>query len=147
MDGDYTSRDAITGGQGACPPGWHLPADQEWKNLEEYLGMEWSETIDDGWRQSGWVGGKLKESGLAHWLSPNLGATDSLGFNAIPGGYLNSEPDSTSSHTGKIATFWTAKAYCPTRAWFRSLSYSDAGLGRFWYLYSGARSVRCVRDI
>jgi uncharacterized protein (TIGR02145 family) len=24
----------------ACPDGWHLPGDDEWKNMETYLGME-----------------------------------------------------------------------------------------------------------
>jgi len=32
------------------------------------------------------AGGKLKEKGSAHWLE-NVGATDSTGFSALPGGY------------------------------------------------------------
>jgi uncharacterized protein (TIGR02145 family) len=41
MDENFESKHEIIGGQGACPPGWHLPSDQEWKILEEYLGMDW----------------------------------------------------------------------------------------------------------
>lgn len=35
----YTWNEAKT----SCPSGWHTPSDQEWKNLETYLGMEVTE--------------------------------------------------------------------------------------------------------
>jgi uncharacterized protein (TIGR02145 family) len=57
-----------------CPTGWHVPSDAEWTTLTDYLG---GEAI---------AGGKLKETGTAHWDSPNTGATDETGFTAFPGG-------------------------------------------------------------
>jgi uncharacterized protein (TIGR02145 family) len=146
MDGDFNSKHDIIGGQGACPPGWHLPGDQEWKILEEYLGMDWSESIKEGWRYSGNVGGKLKELGSNHWAVPNVGASDTFGFKALPAGSYDSIPSFCSLRNGEVAAFWTSTVYCTTRSMYRSLSYLDAGIGRHRYYYYGGRSIRCVKD-
>ena len=44
----------------ACPAGWHLPGDDEWKLLETYLGMSQQDLGNEGFRASGSVGNKLK---------------------------------------------------------------------------------------
>jgi uncharacterized protein (TIGR02145 family) len=61
--------------QGASPAGWHIPNAAEWQELINSLGGETA------------AGGKLKESGTAHWSSPNTGATNETGFAAVPSGY------------------------------------------------------------
>ena len=43
-----------------CPTGWHVPNDTEWTTLTTYLGG------------TAVAGGKLKETGTAHWYSPNF---------------------------------------------------------------------------
>jgi uncharacterized protein (TIGR02145 family) len=58
-----------------CPTGWHVPSDAEWKTLIKYLG---GQDI---------AGGKLKETGTLHWSSPNTGASNEIGFTALPGGF------------------------------------------------------------
>jgi uncharacterized protein (TIGR02145 family) len=146
MDGDYSSSEALVGEQGVCPPGWHLPTDEEWFILEENMGMSEGETNKDGWRYSGNVGGKLKEAGTSHWAEPNYEATDSIGFTALPGGSRDQTASFCSLTGGEGAAFWTATAYNAGQAWYRNLSYLDAGIGRHRYYKYGGRSVRCVKD-
>jgi uncharacterized protein (TIGR02145 family) len=57
-----------------CPSGWHLPANYEFTVLTNFLG---GDSV---------AGVKLKEAGIAHWASPNSGATNETGFTALPGG-------------------------------------------------------------
>ncbi len=61
------------GSQGACPCGWHVPSDEEWKELENYLGG------------SNIAGGKMKEAGISHWNAPNTGSDNSSGLTFLPG--------------------------------------------------------------
>lgn len=56
-----------------APTGWHIPTITEWYELIDNVGGK------------AVAGGKLKESGTSHWTSPNLDATNSSGFTAIPG--------------------------------------------------------------
>jgi len=60
-----------------CPAGWQVPTEGDMFTLETTLG---GSTV---------AGGKLKEAGLLHWLSPNTGATNEFGFTALPGGFRN----------------------------------------------------------
>ena len=82
-----------------CPSGWHVPSNEEWLTLRKYLGGE------------DLVGGKLKETGISHWQSPNSGATNESGFTALPGGgrlCIGTGNEGNFSGKGTICSFWTA---------------------------------------
>lgn len=67
---------AATDPRGLAPKGYHIPNDSEWKTLSDCLGGV------------NVAGGKLKSIGISLWQSPNLNATNSSGFNGIPGGKI-----------------------------------------------------------
>jgi len=117
----------------ACPPGWHLPGDDEWTALTNFLG--------------GIVvaGGKMKETGTAHWLSPNTGATNESGFSALPGGFRN-ESYGSFINVGEYCMWWSSKEYYSSWAWNRYLYYNTADVIRLDYHKAYGFSVRCVRD-
>ncbi|MCK5136167.1 MAG: fibrobacter succinogenes major paralogous domain-containing protein [Bacteroidales bacterium] len=143
MNGTGSSVANPSGVQGVCPSGWHLPSDDEWKQLEMHLGMIQTEADKEGWRGTN-EGGKLKETGTTYWNSPNIGATNTSGFTALPGG--NRYDYGTFFNVGSSALFWTTSEYSGSAAWARSLSYNIAEVYRGNYTKSNGFSVRCVRD-
>ena len=71
---------AIADERNACPTGWHVPTNEEWVEMIDFLGGE------------DVAGGKLKTTGTIGagtgiWMEPNTGATNEAGFNAVPAGY------------------------------------------------------------
>ena len=58
--------------RGICPEGFHVPSDEAFNELTYYLGG-----IVNTY-SGGDVGGKMKETGLDHWNSPNTGATNEI---------------------------------------------------------------------
>ena len=123
----------------ACPTGWHLPSDDEWKELEMSLGMSQSEVDMAGWRGTD-EGEKMKST--YGWIS-NGNGTNSSGFNALPGGNRNSNSDF--EYMGLWCLFWTDTPWS-TNAIYRLLSYNEDRIRRYNYNIYDAYSVRCVKD-
>ncbi len=73
--------------------GWHVPTQAEWITLSTYLGG------------ASVAGGKLKESGLTYWNSPNTGATNEVGFNLRGGATRNSDGGFTAA-LGSLHYLW-----------------------------------------
>ncbi len=124
----------IQGGEGICPSGWHLPTNEEWTTLTDHLG---GVSI---------AGGKMKEVGLAHWDSPNTGATNESGFTALPGGYRF--VNGNFFYLTSFAYFWSSSNYYSTNdyAWYRELYCNSASVGVTEQDMDFGMSVRCVLD-
>ncbi len=135
--------DAAVDSRNIAPVGWHVPTDAEWKQLEMYLGMSQTEADATGRRGTD-EGGKLKEVGTAHWVSPNTGSTNESGFSALPGGHRNY--DGIFSSMGRVAAFWSSTVRIGNGAWYRILGYDYSEVSRNSYSEQGGFSVRCVKD-
>ncbi len=124
---------AVNDSRGLAPEGWHIPTDEEWKELEMYLGT------NEGSKLAGnpalWKDGDLK----------NNNAFRESGFSALPGGYRNSY-DGNFYDMGYSATFWSASEDYNVGAWYRYLSYHDSDITRSGYYKLGGFSVRCLRE-
>ncbi|MBP7102434.1 MAG: fibrobacter succinogenes major paralogous domain-containing protein [Bacteroidales bacterium] len=115
-----------------CPTGWHVPTSEEWNELSEYLG--------------GYVvaGGKLKETGTTHWLSPNEGATNESGFTALPGGLRYGW--GTFDYIGEDGFWWSSTETSTINAFSRTLHDYDGDLDIINSNKVAGFSVRCVKD-
>ncbi len=124
----------------AALPGWRLPSDSDWMQLELQLGMDPAELQLD-WSQTEFrgddEGGQLKQIGTVLWQAPNAGATDAHGFGALPGGFLGVGGGYDS--LGRDGRYWSTGA----SRYFRS---DRAHLNRYFGSPEYGFSVRCMRD-
>lgn len=124
---------AVNDSRGLTPAGWHVPSDAEWTTLENCL---------DAISPTGNVGGKLKETGIIHWASPNTGATNSSGFTGLSGG---ARFYTAFFNIGLVGDWWSSTENSINASYLNLLFISgsaDRGLdGKQCGL-----SVRCVRD-
>ncbi len=134
---------AVNDPRGLAPEGWHVPSDDEWKELERNLGMKKAEVESKGWRGSE-HGYKLKATGTAHWHEPNSAANNETGFNALPGGYRDVE--GFFYVIGNAGYWWTSTEYQSYFAWFRSLFYTSGKIHRITSYEGDGFSVRCIKD-
>jgi uncharacterized protein (TIGR02145 family) len=144
IDGEESSFSNPSGVKGICPDGWHLPSDEEWLILEKYLGMNEAEANSVKWRNSGIVGGALKEAGTSHWESPNTEGTNTSGFSALGGGERN--PSGIFRYLNNFTGFWSASDYDASFGFYRFLGYDRIGVDRNYTSKSYGFYVRCIKD-
>ncbi len=135
----------VTDPRGICPEGWHIPSDSEFRELELYLGMDEADTGAVCQLEGNDIAGKLKEVGNAHWISPNVGATNESGFTSLPAGYRR-RFDKNFDYLGSYACFWTSTEYNELNAWYRHLYNDKSGICRTRNLKNYGFSVRCIKD-
>ena len=123
---------AVNDLRGLAPNGYHIPTDAEWTTLTSYLGG----TVT--------AGGKMKEAGTSHWLSPNTNATNSSGFAGLPGGsrFYSGDFDGI----GASGYWWSSSEGYTGYAWYRSLSYDNGNVNSYGNDERVGFSVRCLRD-
>jgi uncharacterized protein (TIGR02145 family) len=125
----------------ACPEGWHLPTDEEWKTLEMELGLNQNSLDSNGYRGAP-TGRKLKSD--HGWYNEGNGSNSS-GFNALPGGYA-SEGNEWFFFVGQFGCWWTATGKSETGAWTRGLYFETSMVRRESSFKNNRYSVRCIKD-
>jgi uncharacterized protein (TIGR02145 family) len=131
---------ALTDSRNIAPAGWHVPSDEEWKILSDFLG---GEDI---------AGGKLKstgniEDGNGLWYSPNTGASDEFGFKAFPGNYRDGYSGGEfGDYIGDVGYWWTSTSYSNGQAYSRRTVFHTSVLENKIMSKKYGFSVRCVKD-
>lgn len=115
-----------------APKGWHVPNYADWNVLIDNLGGKQS------------TGGKLKEAGFYHWLSPNENADNASGFTSIPAGRRSAEGF---SNTGIQVAYWCANNDgTPINAYYFYITTQSGTLNWSKKNQSEGLSIRCVKD-
>jgi uncharacterized protein (TIGR02145 family) len=113
-----------------CPNGWHLPNEDEWNLLANYLG---GESV---------AGDKMKST--SGWQLPNTIATNSSGFSGLPGG-MRYASSLNFFNMGSIGFWWSTTLDGPSARLF-SLMSSKSELNSLSTGMEYGLSCRCVKD-
>lgn len=138
---------AVKDARGIAPVGWHIPTDAEWKELEQYLGMNATDADKVNFRGAH-EGEKLMKS--ACW--PEYGevwGTNESGFTATPGGCRlpSGGWGETINDKAGIGFWWSSSLNASNNSpWYRYLDYKKANVFRFYGSKNYGCSIRCVKD-
>ncbi|MDR0517386.1 MAG: hypothetical protein LBH25_10130 [Fibromonadaceae bacterium] len=129
--------------QGICPPEWHIPSEDDWKKLIDYVGKE------EDCNGSICAGKYLKSDRSWVYEGTPVNGTNSYGFFALPGGYGS---DGEFYSAGILGHWWSSTEWSYNDVpYFRLYSYEQkAGMssgdpsGKSNKLR--LHSVRCVKN-
>ena len=116
-----------------CPQNWHVASDIEWTAFTDFMAGEIN------------AGGRMKETGTSHWLSPNTAATNDFGFTALPGGMRDINGDF--SNVRIDGNWWSSTQYNTGNAWYRNINYNRGNMNRNYSGKSNGFSVRCIKNL
>jgi uncharacterized protein (TIGR02145 family) len=114
-----------------APKGWHIPTDAEWDILITYLG---GEDI---------AGGKMKETDTTHWIG-NVGADNSSGFTALPGGLCS--VNNYFNDLGYHGFWWSMTEKDESGSWSRELNSPNTSVIHQYFYKPVGCSVRCLKN-
>jgi uncharacterized protein (TIGR02145 family) len=119
--------------KGICPTGWHIPTEGDWSGLTTYLGGV------------AVAGGKMKETGLTHWATPNTSATNSVGFTSLGAGFKY-YTNGTYYYMTNRTYYWSSGQYNASDAYTRTTFYNQTAAGFGSFFKTSGSSVRCIED-
>jgi len=124
---------AVDDSRTIAPEGWHVPTDEEWTTLTDYLGNDAGSQLAG--RADLWNDGDLENNA-------NFGTS---GFNALPGGYRSND-DGLYRSMGLDGYYWSSTEYYSDYAWYRKLGYYGSDVYRNDVNKRHGFSVCCIRD-
>lgn len=120
---------AVNDKRGLAPKGYHVPSDEEWTTLTDYLGGEDK------------AGAKMKSKN--GWAVDGNG-TNSSGWSGLPGGFRSYK--GTFYDIDRNGYWWSSSDHYTRNAWYRHLDYDFGKVRTNWNPTAYGYSVRCLRD-
>lgn len=130
----------------AAPPGWHLPSDEEWNEMEITLGLTKEQADQEGFRvdKDSLLAGKIKRTDA--WPNKYKGIpliiTNETGFSAVITGFY-----ALGEFTHEGYTAWWTRTDDSVTAWLRVIGFFDNTITRLKNPKKFAFSVRCVKNL
>ena len=126
---------AVNDPRGLAPEGWHMPSDEEWDQLVNFLGGRKV------------AGNKLKSK--REWENPY--GTNESRFSALPGCYRYDNGEfrgiEDDNNWWKCYGYWWSSTENDDKtSWCRNLYYSNSLVYREPFFNGYGFSVRCIRD-
>jgi uncharacterized protein (TIGR02145 family) len=141
---------AATDIRNIAPRGWHVPTDDEWKELEMNLGLPKNEANIRRYRGTN-EGSKLASNAILWEKGRKSGDLEfdsefgTSGFNALPGGSRR-DWDGFFLDMGSQAEFWTATEIPNNGAYNRLILYNYTGITRGIETLRTGFPIRLVKD-
>jgi uncharacterized protein (TIGR02145 family) len=123
-----------------CPSGWHVPSDNEYKMLEQTLGMTTDQLNLTEWRGTD-EGSKMKSK--TGWDEGENG-TNISGFSGLPGGYRWAKNGAFNGI--EMITYWWSSEYNNSYAWYRRLDGENTDIYRMYTSKRGGKYIRCIKN-
>ncbi len=139
---------AVVDPNGLCPTGWHVPTNDEWTVLTDFIGGTGSPHGNElkSCRQvNSPLGGYCNTTEHPRWNENSTHwGTDDYGFSCLPVGYRVS--DGTYNDIGHCGSWWSSTEDSSIYAFYRTLYHhlGEVNVGNY-YKRRGS-SVRCLRD-
>jgi uncharacterized protein (TIGR02145 family) len=134
------------GNQGICPPGWHLPKDEEWKVLEGVVDSQYR-IGNEIWNERGNRGFNAATNlKTTYYWNENGNGTDLFGFSGLPGGCRSY--GGGFEFVGIWGLWWTSNTWhLGEQAWERDLlSNNPKVIREYESAWDKGFSVRYLRD-
>ena len=126
---------AVNDPRGLAPNGYHIPSDEEWTTLVNYLGGD------------NVAGGHLKEPGFCHWEIPNADADNSSDFTGLPSGIRGLLSINAFTGITLLTYFWTSTPYLGgADGYAYQLRYVDGIVVRGFFTVRNGFAVRLIKD-
>lgn len=103
---------AISDPRGLAPEGYHIPTDEEWKILIEFLGGD-QYSLENGYENE------------INKTPKFVVATEESGFKGLPGGYCNGEAPGHFSNIGQFGNWWSNSELGNTNSCIRTTNEID----------------------